>query len=138
MPKVRTFDAASADYSDLRTMGGGTQRVCEWITPADGHHNSIGVAELHNIRIADYEFGFSDFLYVTGGAVRITQDGAHHDLVPGQAILIPKGAVVTMEVEDWLRWIYITDPGNWRDLMEKPGRVEVARRVTDSGPRAAI
>ncbi len=124
MPKVRTFDTGEADYKELRTKGGGVQKVCEWVTPADGHHNSIGVAELHNIRIAEYRFGFSDFLYVTGGSVRIIQDGITHDLTPGQAILIPEGAVVTMEVKDWLRWIYITDPGNWRDLMDTPGSVE--------------
>ena len=124
MPKVRIFDAAAADYSELRTGGGGVQRVCEWITPEDDHHNSIGVAELRNIRIADYRFGFSDFLYVTGGSVRIIQEGEPHVLTQGQAILIPKGAVVTMEIEDWLRWVYVTDPGNWRDLMETPGRVE--------------
>ena len=133
MPKVRAFDAATADYSDLRTKDGGMQRVCEWITPADGHHNSIGVAELRNIRIADYRFGFSDFLYVTGGAVRIIQDGVAYDLTPGQAILIPQGAVVTMEIPEWLRWIYITDPGNWRDLMETPGRVEaVSQHAADA------
>lgn len=124
MPQVRTFDAAIADYTELRSTGGGVQRVCEWITPADNHHNSIGVAELHNIRIADYRFGFSDFLYVTDGAVRIIQDGQAHDLTPGLAILIPEGAVVTMEIPDFLRWIYITDPGNWRDLMDTPSRVE--------------
>ncbi len=124
MPTVKTFDASEARYKELRTQDGGVQKVCEWITPEDGHHNSIGVAELRNIRIAEYRFGFSDFLYVTGGAVRIIQDGVPHDLTPGQAILIPEGTVVTMEVPDWLRWVYVTDPGNWRDLMGTPGRVE--------------
>lgn len=133
MPRIRTFDAAEADYTELRTRDGGVQKFCEWITPADDHHNSIGIAELRNIRIADYRFGFSDFLYVTGGAVRIIQDGIRHDLTPGQAILIPQGAVVTMEVPDWLRWIYVTDPGNWRDLMETPGCVEaLSQQETDA------
>lgn len=133
MPKIRTFDVAKADYNELRTQDGGVQKVCEWITPADGHHNSIGVAELRNIRIADYRFGFSDFLYVTGGSVRIIQDGEVHDLSPGQAILIPEGVVVTMEIADWLRWIYVTDPGNWRDLMDTPGLVEAMSTQAGEG-----
>jgi len=124
MPKVQIFETADAEYTDLRVEGGGSQRVCEWITPATGHHNSIGVAELRNIRIADYRFGFSDFLIVIGGSVTILQDGIAHRLETGQAILIPEGAIVTMDVRDWLRWVYITDPGNWRELMETPARVE--------------
>lgn len=124
MPKVSTFDAADADYRELRTVAGGVQRVCEWITPASGHHNSIGVAELRNIRIADYKFGFTDFLFVISGAVTVIQDGERYDLRTGQAILIPQGAVVTLEVPDRLQWIYVTDPGNWRELMESAGRVE--------------
>lgn len=133
MPQARTFDAAVAAYSELRTEGDGEQRVCEWITPQDGHRNSISVAELRNIRVADYRFGFSDFLYVTSGSMRIIQDGETHKLTPGQAILIPEGVTVTMEVEGWMRWIYVTDPGNWRDLMETPGRVEA---ITDGSVRA--
>jgi len=124
MPLVKVFETADADYTDFRVEGDGVQRVCEWITPESGHHNSIGVAELRNIRIANYLFGFTDFLFVIGGSVTIVQDSQCHTLVPGQAILIPKGATVTMEIPDWLRWIYVTDPGNWRDFATAPERIE--------------
>lgn len=123
MPKVQVFDAANADYHDLRVGGGGSQRICEWITPAEGHHNSIGVAELRNIRIADYRFGFSDFLFVLDGAVMIIEEPRRYHLTPRQAILIPEGAVITIEVSDLLRWLYVSDPGNWRDLLDTPGSV---------------
>ena len=37
MADVKVFDTAAADYAVLRDADGGTQAVCEWITPDDGH-----------------------------------------------------------------------------------------------------
>jgi len=124
MSCVEVFETESAKYTELRAAGEGSQRVCEWISPASGHHNAIGVAELRNIKISDYRFGFSDLLYVVAGSVTITEEEQRHLLKPGHAILIRKGAIVTIDVPDWLRWIYVTDPGNWRDLIDTPAQVE--------------
>ncbi len=122
-PKVRTFDAQTAGFETFREAGQGVQRVCDWIGAEDGLPCTIGVGELKNIRIADYAFGFSDFLHVIEGAVRITQDGVVHDLAPGQSIFIPKGAVVTMEIADRLVWLYVTTPSNWDGLTTEPASV---------------
>ncbi|MCP5082568.1 MAG: cupin domain-containing protein [Alphaproteobacteria bacterium] len=121
--KVRIFDARSAAFDTYRSAGEGEQRVCNWIGAEDGHPCTIGVGELKHIRIADYRFGFSDFLHVIEGEARITQDGVVHDLGPGQSIYIPKGAVVTLEIADRLLWLYVTNPSNWDGLATDPASV---------------
>ena len=71
-------------------------------------------------------FAFDDFLYVLEGAVTITDENGSKTLTPGQAVFIPKGTRVTMEVPDRLVWTYVAFGGSldWQKTPQSPRAVE--------------
>ncbi len=126
MPRIQIFDRRDAVYEPFRTAGAGHQSVCEWVGPKEGAHYQAGIAELEHIRIADYVFAFDDFLFVLEGSVTITDESGPASLTPGQAVFIPKGSRVTLEVPDRLVWTYVAYGASqhWKDSTEPPGAVE--------------
>ncbi len=119
---IQVFDKKDAIFETFRSAGKGHQSVCEWVGPGSGARYQAGIAELSHIRIADYEFAFDDFLYVLEGSITITDPAQSVTLTPGQAVLIPEGAVVTMEVPNRLLWTYVaySDHLHWKDTPKKP------------------
>ncbi len=126
MPKIQVFDSRAAVYEPFRSVGAGHQSVCEWVGPKDGAHYQAGIATLERIRIADYIFAFDDFLFVLEGAVIVTDETGSASLTPGQAVFIPEGTRVTLDVPDRLVWTYVSysDSLHWKDTPETPGSVE--------------
>ena len=129
MPNIQVFDRRDAVYEPFRSAGGGHQSVCEWVGPKDGASYHAGIATLEHIRITDYVFAFDDFLFVLEGAITITDEIGSTTLVPGQAVFIPEGTRVTMDVPDRLVWTYVAYSGSphWKDTQETPGSVEEIR-----------
>lgn len=126
MPTIKVFDRRDAVFEPFRTVGDGHQSVCEWVGPKDGASYQAGIATLEHIRIADYVFSFDDFLFVLEGSITITDETGPTTLTPGQAVFIPKGTRVTLEVPDRLVWTYVAHGGtlHWKDSPETPGVVE--------------
>lgn len=124
--KVRPFRASDTRYETFRQAGSGYQNICQWVGPEDGAPYQAGIAELSRIRITDYVFGFDDFLHVLEGGINIYQNGEKTSLGPGDALYIPKGATVTLEVPDRLLWTYVahTDDTHWKDSATEPRSVE--------------
>ena len=126
MSTIQVFDRRNAVYETFRSAGDGHQSVCEWVGPKDGASYQAGIATLQHIRIADYVFSFDDFLYVLEGAVTITDENGSNTLTPGQAVFIPKGSRVTMEVPDRLVWTYVAFGGSldWQKTPQSPRAIE--------------
>ncbi len=126
MPKIQVFDRRDAVYEPFRSIGAGHQSVCEWVGPKDGAPYQAGIATLEHIRIADYVFAFDDFLFVLEGSVIVTDESGSTTLTPGQAVFIPKGTRVTLDVPDRLVWTYVAYGASrhWSDTPETPGAVE--------------
>jgi len=123
---IRSFKTAEATFETFRSTGRGRQDICTWVGPGDGAPYQAGIAELRHIRIADYTFAFDDFLYVLEGGVTITQEGRATTLGPGEAVFIPRGATVTLEIPDRLVWTFVAhaDGADWAQLAGEPGAVE--------------
>jgi len=123
---IRAFRASDARYETFRQAGSGYQNICQWVGPEDGAPYQAGIAELFRIRIADYVFGFDDFLYVLEGGINVYQNGEKTSLVPGDALYIPKGATVTLEVTDRLLWTFVAHAGDthWKDSATEPSAIE--------------
>ena len=140
-PSFRTFAAAEARYDTFRRPGKGRQDICQWLGPQDDAPYQAGIAELSRIRIADYTFAFDDFLFVLEGGITIRQDDRSVDLGPGEALFIPRGATVTLEVPDRLVWTYVAHTGDtdWSSHANEPGAVEeMGTDGTDAGTPAGI
>ena len=126
MSGIQAFDRRDAVYLPFRNAGDGHQSVCEWVGPSNGGRYQAGIATLEHIRIADYVFAFDDFLFVLEGGITITDENGAKSLTPGQAVFIPEGTKVTMEVPDHLVWTYVaySDSLHWKDTPQEPGAVE--------------
>ena len=126
MPKIQVFDRRDVTYDPFRTAGAGHQSICEWVGPKDGAPYQAGIAKLEHIRIADYVFAFDDFLFVLEGEVIVTDESGSVSLTQGQAVYIPKGTRVTLEVPERLVWTYVAHGASlhWKDSPETPGTVE--------------
>ncbi|MEM7425299.1 MAG: cupin domain-containing protein [Pseudomonadota bacterium] len=126
MPKIQVFDRRDAVYDPYRVVGAGHQSVCEWVSSKDGAPYQAGIAQLERIRIADYVFAFDDFLFVLEGAVIVTDESGPVSLAPGQAVFVPKGTRLTLDVPDRLVWTYVAHGASlhWKDSSETPGAVE--------------
>ena len=126
MSTFHIFDSRDARYETFRSAGKGFQNVCEWVGPQQGAQYQAGIAELSHIRVADYVFAFDDFLFVLEGSIALTDAEKSETLTPGQAVFIPAGTKVTMDVPERLLWIYVaySDSIHWKDTPNQPGRVE--------------
>lgn len=126
MSVTKVFPGSAVRYEPIRTHGRGVQRACEHVSPEDGIPFCAGIAELSHIRIADYEFSVDDYLYVLEGAITISDDDKTVTLGPGDAIFIPAGTKVTMEVPERMLWAYAStrpDPRPWSEWLKEAGGV---------------
>ncbi len=125
MTQFQVFKTSEATFEPFRTVGNGYQNVCEWIGQNTNAPYQAGIAELSHICIEDYKFSFHDFLYVLEGEIILTQEQRTETLSVGQAVYIPEGAIVTLDVPNYLLWIYVarSHQGHWKRGISTPGAV---------------